>query len=148
GEYLKSVLPAEMPPSWHREANRAQAVAARTYAMWDRDVNKNSTWYDTCDTTQCQVYRGAADYNAAGVRTAVHEHASSTAAVDATAGRYLRYSGEPAFTQFSASNGGYSVAGSRPYLKASADPYDGYPQWTETLTAKRIETAYPAIGGF
>src|SRR5690606_20858164 len=67
-------------------------------------------------------------------------------AVAATAGKYLAYGGKPAFTQFSASNGGYTVAGSQPYLVAAPDPYDAYPTWTVTLTKAAIEAKYPTIG--
>lgn len=148
GEYLKSVVKAEMPASWAAAAVQAQSVAARTYAMHDRDVASRPWWYDTCNTTSCQVYRGVADYTAAGARTTEHQHPLSDAAIAATAGRYLAYGGQPAFTQFSASNGGYSVAGSRPYLVAAADPYDAYATWSVTLSKAAIEAAYPAIGLF
>jgi SpoIID/LytB domain protein len=148
GEYLKSVVKAEMPATWHAEAVRAQAVAARTYAMYERDVASRPWWYDTCNSTSCQVYRGVADYTGAGARTTEHQHRDSDAAVAATAGKYLAYGGKPAFTQFSASNGGYTVAGSQPYLVAAPDPYDAYPTWTVTLTKAAIEAKYPTIGTF
>lgn len=148
GEYLKSVVKAEMPASWSPSAVQAQSVAARTYASYDRDVASRPWWYDTCNTTSCQVYRGVADYTSAGARTTEFHHELATAAVAATAGRYLAYGGKPAFTQFSASNGGYSLAGSQPYLAAAADPYDAYPAWTVTLSKAAIEAKYPGIGIF
>lgn len=148
GEYLKSVVKAEMPASWAAAAVQAQSVAARTYASYDRDVASRPWWYDTCNTTSCQVYRGVADYTGAGVRTTEFHHELATAAVGATAGKYLAYGGKPAFTQFSASNGGYSLAGSQPYLVAAADPYDAYPEWSVTVTKSQIEGKYPAIGIF
>ena len=57
----------------------------------------------------------------------------------------------PAFTQFSSSNGGWTVAGSQPYLVAQQDPYDGWSgntntTWTLPLTAGNVEKNYPAIG--
>lgn len=54
-EYLRGVVPSEMPPSWPAEALRAQAVAARSYASTRRahlDVGA-----DVCTTTHCQVWK-------------------------------------------------------------------------------------------
>ena len=111
--YLRGVVPQEVPALWTPAAVSAQSVAARTYAAFERS-HPNASHYDLCDTTQCQVY-GGADV----------EHPAATAAIKATAGQGLYYDGRPAFTQFSASNGGFSSAGSMPYLVAQPDPYDG-----------------------
>jgi peptidoglycan hydrolase-like amidase len=46
------------------------------------------------------------------------------APVTATAWQILQYNGAPAFAQFSASNGGWTVYGGQPYLPAKSDPYD------------------------
>lgn len=146
--YLRSVVPSEMPSSWPTEALRAQTVAARTYARFDRDVASRPWWFDTCDTTSCQVFNGVAEYTAAGAVRTRYEAAATDAAVSATSGVTVLHSGAPAFTQFSASNGGWSVAGSRPYLVAQADPYDAYPQWTVHLTASQLSARYPQIGSF
>lgn len=146
-DYLPSVVASEMPTSWATQAVRAQAVAARTYAMFDM-ASKTGSYYDTCDTTSCQVFNGRADYSSSGTLIRTYGDTSARSAVSATAGRYLRYDGGPAFTQFSASNGGYSVAGSRPYLRAAADSYDRYPAWSTTITAASLQRAYPAIGRF
>lgn len=145
--YLRGVVPAEMPASWSLEAVKAQAVAARTYASWDRDVASRPWWYDTCDTTACQVYPGAAVYASDGSLIRAYE-GTADAAVTGTAGVTLTYHGDPAFTQFSASNGGYSVVGSQPYLVAKADPYDHYPQWQATITRAQIQARWPSIGTF
>ena len=148
--YLRSVVPAEMPASWHPQAVRAQAVAARSYASWDQD-HPGPGWYDTCDSTACQVFKGVATYNAAGGVIARHEHPLSDAAVAGTAGQVVTFSGQVAFTQFSASNGGWAVAGSLPYQRAFADPFDGVVPstahtWTATLQASALESAYPVLG--
>lgn len=148
GNYLRSVVPSEMPALWPADALRSQSVAARTYAAFDRDVDRNATWYDTCDTTSCQVYKGVADRRSSGAIITTHENPLTDAAVAATAGQILTYGGQPAFTQFSASNGGYALAGSQPYLTAFADPYDQYPTWTASLSGTTISAAYPAIGSF
>ena len=64
-----------------------------------------------------------------------------------TAKQVLLFQGEPAFTQFSASNGGWLAEGGQPYLVAKKDPYDNaYRGWHDTVTAGEIERAFPAIG--
>ena len=138
-DYVKGVVPYEMPSTWHAEAVKAQAVAARTYAAWTRAQNRKR-YYQICDTTSCQVYGGVAG-----------EQPAASAAVDATAGKVLLHDGQPAFTQFSSSSGGWTSAGTVPYLPAQEDPYDGHDanpnhSWAVTVDATRLERAYPAIG--
>ena len=138
-DYLQGVIPREMPASWLPEAVRAQAVAARTYATWSRDQYP-TRYYQICDTSYCQVYGGQGA-----------EDPRSNDAVTATANQILTYDGKPAFTQFSSSSGGWTSAGSVPYLTARADPYDDYTgnpvhAWSTDLGAARIERAYPALG--
>ena len=137
--YVRGVIPSEMPASWQPEAVKAQAVAARTYATWSR-AQYPDRYYQICDTSSCQVYRGYSS-----------EDPRSNAAVSATARRILAYGGKPAFTQFSSSSGGWTSAGSVPYLAARSDPYDDYAgnpvhDWSVTLKALAIERAYPALG--
>ena len=110
--YLWSVVPAESPPSWLAAALQAQAVAARTYAAYNRRSNASARW-DICDTTACQVYPGASS-----------EAASTTAAVRATPNQIRTWNGLPILSQFSSSNGGWTVASSVPYQVSKADPYD------------------------
>ena len=142
-DYLKAVVPAEMPSSWSAEALKAQAVAARTYAAQNRaEPAARTRTYDTCDTTSCQMYSGMPA-----------EAASTDAAIAATSGQMLMYGGSPAFTQFSASNGGYMVAGGQPYLVTKADPYDGAipnsaNSWTKDIPLTTIERTWPSIGSF
>ncbi|MDP9394425.1 MAG: SpoIID/LytB domain-containing protein, partial [Actinomycetota bacterium] len=152
-DYLRSVVAWEMSPSWHLEALKAQAVAARTYASWD--AASPSSGYDTCDSTSCQAYRGTADHRLDGTRTASHEWAASDAAVAATAGTILTYAGKPAFTQFSAANGGRSAAHpdevNYPYLPERDDPWDGVipnsgHSWRTTITPAAVEQAWPGVG--
>ena len=137
--YLKGVVPLEIPASWSPDAVRAQAVAARTYAAYERSHPRTSA-YQICDTGSCQVYGG---YDA--------EHPSSNAAVAATRRQILVSGGEPAFTQFGSSSGGWTSAGSMPYLPAQRDPYDGWSgnpvhSWQTTLADETIERAWPGIG--
>ncbi len=137
--YLQGVVPLEIPASWSPEAVRAQAVAARTYASYER-LHPKAAHYELCDTTSCQVYGGVAA-----------EHPASNAAVRATAGVILTYDGAPAFTQFASSSGGFTSAGSVPYLAAVEDPYDGWAgnpvhTWSTRLPDTAFERAWPAIG--
>lgn len=147
--YLRSVVMAEMPSTFHAQALRAQAVAARTYAL--RGSNGTS-YYDTCDTTACQAYRGAGARSASGTVTA-YEHVSTTAAVDDTNGQVLTYqfSGGRglATTMYSSSNGGHSARGGagHGYLQARPDPYDAVTgnrrsSWTAQLPVTALEQRY------
>jgi stage II sporulation protein D len=138
-EYVKGVVPREMPASWMPSAVQAQAVAARTYASWER-ADHPTRYYQTCDTTSCQVYGGV-----------TAEDSRSNAAVDATANQILNHQGKPAFTQFGSSSGGWLAAGGMPYLAAKADPYDGFSgnpmhTWTTTLSRAAVQNAYPSLG--
>ncbi|HUS21198.1 MAG TPA: SpoIID/LytB domain-containing protein [Aeromicrobium sp.] len=136
-DYTRGVVPREMPSTFATEALKAQSVAARTYGA--RYI-RTSSYYDICDTTSCQVYGGASA-----------ETATTDAAVTATAAQILTYQGLPAFTQFSASTGGYTDVGSQPYLSPGEDPWDawsGNPRhsWTASVSASAIASKYPGIG--
>ncbi len=138
-DYLRGVVPLEMPASWSSAAVQAQAVAARTYAAYER-AHPRAAHYQVCDTTSCQVYGGASA-----------EHPASDAAIRATRAQARLVDGEPAFTQFSSSSGGWTSAGSVDYLVAQEDPYDGHAgnpvhDWSVTLTDDRIESQWPAVG--
>lgn len=137
--YLRGVVPLEMPALWSPAAVRAQAVAARTYAAYER-AHPRASHYQICDTTSCQVYGG---YDA--------EHPAANDAVTATAHLDLTVDGAPAFTQFSSSSGGWTAAGSVPYLTAREDPYDdwaGNPvhSWTVKVSDRVLEQKFPRIG--
>ena len=63
----------------------------------------------------------------------------------------VTYGGKPAFTQFGSSNGGWTSAGSMPYLVAKADPYDGFSgnpvhTWTKTVKKAAVQKAWPSLG--
>ncbi|MCM0621309.1 SpoIID/LytB domain-containing protein [Nocardioides bruguierae] len=138
-DYLRGVVPREVPASWTPAAVQAQAIAARTYAAYERD-HPRASHYDLCDTTSCQVYGGVTD-----------EHPASDAAVEATAGTVVEADGAPAFTQFSASSGGWTSAGSAPYLVAQEDPWDDWSgntvhEWSTDVTVARLEALWPVVG--
>jgi stage II sporulation protein D len=140
--YLRSVVPSEMPTYWHAQALGAQAIAARTYASFEQASDYRPWWYDTCDSASCQVFRGEAEYTTSGTRVETYVWAATNKAVSATSGQIRTYAGKPAFTQFSASNGGYAVAGSQPYLKSFSDPYDKFGEWKRTVTKAQIAEEY------
>ena len=117
-DYVKGVVPLESPASWPIEALKAQAVAARTYAL---TTSKGGTGWDHYTDTRSQVYGGA---NA--------EQASTNAAVDATAGELVTYNGEPVATYFFSTSGGRTEdventslgTAPVPWLKSVKDKYD------------------------
>lgn len=148
-DYLHSVVPSEMPASWSAAALGAQSIAARTYAAYKRARATGTS--DMCDTTACQVYSGVASYAASGVRTAAFEAAATDAAIVATAGIAVYSGTAPALTEFSASNGGWTVDGGLPYLVAKPDPYDGVvanssSSWSVRIARTTIASAWPSVG--
>jgi SpoIID/LytB domain protein len=146
--YLRTVVPSEVFASWPQATLRAQAVAARSFAEYHRRyLPLSPTWYDVKDDTSSQVFKPTM------VNQAHNEFASTNDAIGATKDTALTYAGAVAFTQFSASNGGWSSAGGKPYLVAQRDDWDAvssnpYHAWTATLRTAAIESAYPAIGKF
>ena len=112
-DYLKGI--AEMPSKWPAEALRAQAIAARTYAL--HVMGTGSLGGQICASEACQVYAGLAKETAPG-------GANWAAAVDATRGQVVLHGGKPILAKYSSSNGGTSVDGGKPYLKAQPDPDD------------------------
>jgi stage II sporulation protein D len=143
--YVRGVVAGEMPSSWPLEALKAQAVAARTYALATR---KTTGLFDQYPDTRSQVYRGVTG-----------ESVPSDAAVAQTAGRVLTYGGVPAVTYYFSTSGGhtenveYSFVGSlaKPWLVGVPDPYDSqspYHRWTVNTTAPRLDRALGAPGRF
>jgi stage II sporulation protein D len=88
-EYLKGVVPAEMPASWPIEALKAQAVAARTYA-----ASYVATYGYICATTACQVWDPS------------RRHPNADAAVDATRGELVTFQGGMIWAYYSSTCGG------------------------------------------
>ena len=119
-DYLCGVVAYEMSDSWPLEALKAQAVAARTYAM-QRKWSAGDRDYDLVDTTADQVYKGL---NAS--------YLNVIQAVEDTAGVVGTYDGGFATCYYTASNGGtvalpsdvWSGDGDYGYLMRRDDPYD------------------------
>jgi stage II sporulation protein D len=118
-DYLKGI--SEVPSSWPAEALRAQAIAARTYLLWVLDSppagDAAALGAQICATDSCQVYSGVAKERAPN-----GDHWAE--AVQDTAGLALLSGGGPILAKYSACNGGRSVSGGKPYLKAVDDPDD------------------------
>jgi SpoIID/LytB domain protein len=162
-EYLQGVVPSESPAGWGSvgssgpqgqpegfQALEAQAVAARSYAAAAEgapSVQGGTGTYgyaDICDTTACQVYRGLQA-----------ETAISNLAVADTAGLVrANSSGAPVSTEFSSSTGGWTAGGPFPAVPDAGDsvcvPAACNPNhdWSVTVPAASIQSAYPAIGTF
>jgi stage II sporulation protein D len=117
-EYVKGVIPLESPASWPIEALKAQAVAARTYAL---TTSKAGDGFEHYPDTRSQVYGGAGA-----------EQASTNLAADATAGQLVTYDGTPVPTYFFSTSGGRTedventTLGTEPkaWLKSVEDEYD------------------------
>ena len=91
-EYVKGVVPAEMPAGWPAEALKAQAVAARTYA-----AAYVATYGYICGTSACQNWNPA------------NRTAASDAAVAATAGELMTYQGGMIWANYSSTCGGQTA---------------------------------------
>lgn len=141
-DYLASVVGKEMYPTWPPEALKAQAVAARTYALYKRQKPASSL-FDMGNTVTWQVYDGVNG-----------ETASTRAAVEATAGQILTYQGRPIEAVFHASSGGHTEnsedvwSSAVPYLRGVQDFDQSAPvyQWIAGLRADQIKTKIPGIG--
>ena len=129
-DYLKGVVPNELSPQVFPEveALKAQAVAARTYALRNRGQFK-AQGYDLCATPACQVYRGFSS-----------EHPLSSQAVDDTRGQIATYRAEPINALYTSTCGGHTEDGANifetgaPYLTgvACAPERDS---WAEVRTS-------------
>ena len=114
-DYLFSVVPSEMPSLWPDEALKAQAIAARSYAV--ANLGKHgSNGYDLKDNTEDQMYLGVKS-----------ETQASNQAVNSTKGLIIRYDGKPICAYFHSASGGNTELAehvwskSLPYLKAVVD---------------------------
>lgn len=148
-QYLYGVIPKEMPSSWSIEALKAQAIAARTYALYYKKQGKyRSQGFDVTNTTESQVYGGLSA-----------EMINSNNAVNATKGQILTYiNDDPICAVFHAASGGYTensedVWGtSIPYLRAVNDsgeksPYDNWIKNVKISDFNRIiDNNYSDIG--
>ncbi|HWR56202.1 MAG TPA: SpoIID/LytB domain-containing protein [Negativicutes bacterium] len=133
-EYLYGVIPWEISPAWPVEAVKAQAVAARTYALYNAGKHAKDG-FDLCNTTECQVYGG---------REA--EDPRGNWGVDATRGMVATYKNKLIPTYFHSSSGGYTEnienvwSGKNDYIRAvpDFDQHSPYFHWELTLSKDEI----------
>jgi stage II sporulation protein D len=139
-DYLRGVVPREMPADWGDDAPAAlaaQAIAARSYAL---STMAPTSTYDVFDDQRSQVYGGVAA-----------EDRRSDRAVRRTRGTVLKYDGDVITAYFFSTSGGrtedvqnvFSGSGARPYLRSVPDPFDKvspYHVWPDppTFSARRL----------
>ncbi len=107
-DYLKGVVPNELPPSFGMEALKAQAIAARNYAI--RPRVKLYPHFDVCDSVHSQVYFG---YNT--------EAPESNQAIESTKGLVALYDGQVIIALYSSAAGGHTEN----YENAFSEPGGG-----------------------
>jgi stage II sporulation protein D len=137
--YVQGVVAGEMPFGWPLEALKAQAVAARSYALANLVKGKP---FDLYSDVRSQVYRGVAG-----------ETARTSEAVNATTGQVVLYGGRVASTLYFSSSGGKTASAidvfgaQAPYLLSRPDPWDKaspYHRWGPVLIGAR--TAQSKLG--
>lgn len=141
-QYLYSVLGAEMNGNWPQEALKAQAVAARSYALNKRSESQTEI-YDLENTQLSQVYKGLET-----------ESTGTYNAVDATAGQVLTFGGQIILAVFHSSSGGHTEnvedvwSESLPYLRGVPDFDQGSPvyQWTKTFSRSELSAKISGVG--
>jgi len=146
-EYLKGVVPSEMPASWSAEALKAQAVAARTYAYYelaanianqDENITQENSGAQLDDTVTYQAYTGLNNNTAA-----------TNNAIELTRGELMLYNGKVIKAFFHADSGGHTEDAKNvwgvdyPYIigKKEIYPEGSIPgsKWNLTTTVEKIQ---------
>ena len=135
-DYVKGVVPAEVNSTWHPEMLKSQAVAARTYALYQQMLSATRE-YDVVATVQDQVYRGKY-----GIDASVQQ------AVEATRGLVITYQNAPIYAAFSSTAAGLTEDAMNvwskdlPYLKGVECPFDlesPFYQWKASFKIDTLE---------
>ncbi len=143
-DYVRAVVGEEMSSRWPLEALKAQAVIARTYALY-RKSKSTSSLYDLSATVDSQMFTGDA-----------RDKQGPAAAARDTAGEVLTYEGEVIETVYHSACGGETEKAKDvwdrdyPYLKSQDCPCgkeSPYARWEKTFAIKEIERAL-AAGGY
>lgn len=146
-EYVASVVDSEMPAAFPSEARKAQAVVARTYAMYQMGQSARDALFDVYADTRSQKYLGF-QYRGAGDRLLAGESAASRKIVSETRGMVCTYAGRLFCTYYSAVCGGHTLRGTELFSDAvpavAAVPCDycreaKYYRWNASLTAAEME---------
>lgn len=141
-DYVASVIGKEMYPTWPQEALKAQAVAARSYAIFQQQHPKFKL-FDVLSTTTSQVYAGLEG-----------EANTTQTATQATAGQVLTYQGKVIESVFHSASGGHTENSESvwvktvPYLRGVPDFDQSAPvfRWNLTLTAAQVRQRIPGLG--
>jgi stage II sporulation protein D len=146
-DYVRGVVSRESPASWPIEALKAQAVAARSYAI---STAAHGSTFDVFDDTRSQAYGGV------GAETAKTDQA-----VNATRLQVVLYAGNVAQTFFFSTSGGHTENNefssldfgqpAIPYLRGVDDPYEAdagspYERWKRKFSFGRMNAALRALG--
>ena len=132
--YIRGVVPLESPASWPLEALKAQAVAARSYALG----TGGGPIFDHYDTTASQVYGG---YSA--------EQPTTNSAVARTRGEVLRHNGKVIVAYFHSTSGGHTEdneniftgGAALAYIRGVRDPWDRhspYHHWRVSYSPRNL----------
>jgi len=140
-EYLVGVVAAEMPADFEPEALRAQAVAARTYALWCAGSGRHEN-ADVCtDFHCCQAWKSGDAMRESWGEAFEEKRGRIRDAIYGTAGQYLRFGGSAAFTAFHSSSAGLTEAcgaiwSELPYLVSVSSPEsaDTVPNYVSRVT--------------
>ena len=161
-EYLWGVVAAEMPAAFQEQALRAQAVAARTYALYrmDHPTDNHPEAELCCDSACCQAWMSREDRLAAWEEDERENYAAKlTAAVEDTSGEYITWEGEAILAAFHSSSDGRTRSAASvwgedlPYLTAVDTPegegdapnYYSVVTMTADEAAERLRAQYPEI---
>lgn len=143
--YLKGVVPKEMPSTWHIEALKAQSVVARNFAI--TNINKHiKEGFNLCNTINCQVYGGISA-----------ETKNTNLAVDLTSGKVMYYGNDLVEGYFHSSSGGRTESSENiwtnaiPYLVGVEDHYsigNVYDNWHVSMTSLEMRLQLEKNGIF
>jgi stage II sporulation protein D len=141
-QYLYSVVGAEAVSSWPIEALKAQAVAARSYALYKRKTGSNGI-YDVDTTVGTQVYKGLDS-----------EYTTTHQAVNSTLGQIMTYNNQVILAAFHSSSGGYTEnvedvwTSPLPYLRGVVDYDQKSPvfEWQQVIPVSKIQSLVAGVG--
>ncbi len=142
-DYLYGVVSKEVPASWPTAVLQAQAVAARTYALY-MAAKRETEPYDLYATVAAQVYGGKDS-----------EQESSRAAVHTTKGQVISYHNRLAYPLYHANSGGMTASAAEiwgwpaPYLISQRDEFSidrkGF-QWEYSLSKNDLQENFKQFG--
>lgn len=128
-DYLVGVVSGEVPVYFENEALKAQAVAARTYALKQIENNKEKE-YDVTDTVSSQVYKTEDDLKNRWGSDYEKNIKKIKNAVKSTEGEYVSYNNDPIYAFFFSTSNGYTEDNKNvfgqdlPYLKTVDSSFD------------------------